>query len=77
MESLTEKVLLYQKTREGLYDIVDALAPRVYQFPRRKMGWDEDACGEIFVFETDTPGEQAIRILPFGGAQLAASQFCA
>ena len=50
MESLTEKVLLYQKTRQGLHDIVSALAPRVYQFPRRKMGWDEDACGEFFVF---------------------------
>jgi RNA polymerase sigma factor (sigma-70 family) len=50
MESLTEKVLLYQKTREGLHEIVDALAPRVYQFPRRKMGWDEDACGDFFVF---------------------------
>src|SRR5271157_4435193 len=50
MESLTEKVLLYQKTREGLHDIVSALAPKVYQFPRRKMGWDEDACGEFFVF---------------------------
>jgi len=50
MESLTEKVLLYQKTREGLHDIVSALAPRVYQFPRRKMGWDEDACGEFYVF---------------------------
>jgi DNA-directed RNA polymerase specialized sigma24 family protein len=50
MESLTEKVLLYQKTREGLHDIVNALAPRVYQFPKRKMGWDEDACGEFYVF---------------------------
>jgi RNA polymerase sigma factor (sigma-70 family) len=50
MESLTERVLLYQKTREGLHDIVNALAPRVYQFPRRKMGWDEDACGDFFVF---------------------------
>ena len=50
MESLTEKVLLYQKTRQGLDDIVSALAPRVYQFPRRKMGWDEDACGDFFVF---------------------------
>jgi DNA-directed RNA polymerase specialized sigma24 family protein len=43
-------VLLYQKTREGLHDIVNALAPRVYQFPKRKMGWDEDACGEFYVF---------------------------
>ena len=43
-------MLLYQKTREGLHDIVNALAPRVYQFPKRKMGWDEDACGEFYVF---------------------------
>jgi RNA polymerase sigma factor (sigma-70 family) len=50
MESLTKKVLLYQKTREGLRDIVRELAPRVYQFPRRKMGWDEDACGDFYVF---------------------------
>ncbi|MGA2973687.1 MAG: hypothetical protein ABSF77_00075 [Spirochaetia bacterium] len=50
MESLTEKVLQYQKTREGLREIVTELAPRVYQFPRRKMGWDEDACGEFYVF---------------------------
>lgn len=50
MESLTEKVLQYQKTREGLHDIVNELAPRVYQFPRKKMGWDEDACGEFYVF---------------------------
>ena len=50
MESLTEKVLQYQKTRAGLHDLVSTLAPRVYQFPRRKMGWDEDACGEFYVF---------------------------
>jgi len=50
MESLTEKVLRYQKTRAGLSDLVDELAPRVYQFPRRKMGWDEDACGDFYLF---------------------------
>jgi RNA polymerase sigma factor (sigma-70 family) len=50
MESLTEKVLQYQKTRQGLRDLVDELAPRVYQFPRRKMGWDEDACGDFYLF---------------------------
>jgi RNA polymerase sigma factor (sigma-70 family) len=50
MESLTEKVLQYQKTRVGLRDLVDELAPRVYQFPRRKMGWDEDACGDFYLF---------------------------
>ena len=50
MESLTKKVLEYQRTHEGLRDLVGELAPRVYQFPRRKMGWDEDACGEFYVF---------------------------
>jgi hypothetical protein len=50
MESLTEKVLRYQRTGEGLRDIVGELAPRVYHFPRRTMGWDEDACGEFYVF---------------------------
>jgi DNA-directed RNA polymerase specialized sigma24 family protein len=50
MENLTEKVLHYQRTRQGLDDIVNAIAPRVYHFPRRTMGWDEDACGEFYVF---------------------------
>jgi DNA-directed RNA polymerase specialized sigma24 family protein len=50
MENLTEKVLQYQKTREGLRDIVNEIGPRIYQFPRRTMGWDEDACGEFYVF---------------------------
>jgi RNA polymerase sigma factor (sigma-70 family) len=50
MESLTEKVLQYQRTRQGLDDLVEQLAPRVYQFPRRKMGWDEDACGDFYLF---------------------------
>jgi RNA polymerase sigma factor (sigma-70 family) len=50
MENLTKKVLQYQRTRQGLRDIVDEIAPRVYQFPRRTMGWDEDACGDFYVF---------------------------
>jgi DNA-directed RNA polymerase specialized sigma24 family protein len=50
MENLTEKVLHYQRTRQGLRDIVSDIAPRVYQFPRRTMGWDEDACGDFYVF---------------------------
>ena len=50
MENLTEKVLWYQKTREGLRDIVNEIGPRIYHFPRRTMGWDEDACGEFYVF---------------------------
>jgi hypothetical protein len=50
MKNLTEKVLHYQRTRQGLPDIVNEIAPRVYQFPRRTMGWDEDACGDFYVF---------------------------
>jgi hypothetical protein len=50
MESLTQKVLEYQRTHEGLPDIVRELAPRVYQFPRWKMGYDEDACGDFYLF---------------------------
>lgn len=50
MESLTKKVLEFQKTGAGLSALVDELAPRVYQFPRRKMGWDEDACGDFYLY---------------------------
>jgi RNA polymerase sigma factor (sigma-70 family) len=50
MESLTEKVLQYQKTRQGLKEIVEEIGPRVYRYPRRTMGWDEDACGDFYVF---------------------------
>ena len=50
MESLTEKVLRYQRTRAGLAELMTELAQRVYLFPRRQMGWDEDACGEFYLF---------------------------
>jgi DNA-directed RNA polymerase specialized sigma24 family protein len=50
VESLTEKVLQYQRTRAGLAELMNDLAQRVYLFPRRKMGWDEDACGEFYLF---------------------------
>jgi RNA polymerase sigma factor (sigma-70 family) len=50
MENLTQKVLQYQKTGQGLREIVNEIGPRIYQFPRRTMGWDEDACGDFFVF---------------------------
>jgi len=50
MESLTNKVLLFQKTGQGLQEIVAAVSMRVYQFPRWKLGWDEDACGEFYLF---------------------------
>jgi hypothetical protein len=50
MESLTEKVLRYQRTRSGLSEIMSDVAQRVYFFPRRRMGWDDDACGDFYLF---------------------------
>jgi DNA-directed RNA polymerase specialized sigma24 family protein len=50
MENLTQKVLQYQQTGHGLREIVNEIGPRIYQFPRRTMGWDEDACGDFYVF---------------------------
>ena len=50
MENLTQKVLQYQRTGHGLQEIVNEIGPRIYQFPRRTMGWDEDACGDFYVF---------------------------
>jgi len=50
VQNLTEKVLRYQRTKSGLSEIMAELAQRVYFFPRRKMGWDDDACGEFYLF---------------------------
>ena len=50
MISLTEKVLAFQKSNLGLSDLVAEISPRVYGYPRRKLGWDEDACGDFYVF---------------------------
>jgi hypothetical protein len=50
MESLTSRVLEYQRARTGLEGLVAELAPRVLRFPRRRFGWDEDACSEFYLF---------------------------
>jgi RNA polymerase sigma factor (sigma-70 family) len=50
MESLTKKVLDFQASGEGLHDLVRDLAPTVYQFPRHRMGLDEDACGDFYLY---------------------------
>jgi RNA polymerase sigma factor (sigma-70 family) len=50
MSDLTEKVLAWQRTREGLDELMRELAVRAYRYPRRKMGWDEDACGDFYLF---------------------------
>jgi|WetSurMetagenome_2_1015567.scaffolds.fasta_scaffold172571_2 DNA-directed RNA polymerase specialized sigma24 family protein len=50
MENLTEKVAAFQRSRDGLPQLVALLAPRVLEYPRRKLGWDEDACAEFYAF---------------------------
>jgi len=50
MESLTSRVLEYQRSRAGLEGLVAELAPRVLRYPRRRFGWDEDACSEFYLF---------------------------
>ncbi len=47
---LTQKVLEFQQTNNGLDELIRTLSPRVYQDPRVKLGWDEDACGDFYVF---------------------------
>jgi len=50
MESLTSRVLEYQRSQAGLEGLVTELAPRVLRYPRRRFGWDEDACSEFYLF---------------------------
>jgi RNA polymerase sigma factor (sigma-70 family) len=50
MENVTKKVLEFQRTGTGLGELVREIAPAVYQFPRRRLGLDEDACGDFFLF---------------------------
>ena len=50
MESLTVRVLEYQRSRTGLDGLVADLAPRVLRYPRRRFGWDEDACAEFYAW---------------------------
>jgi DNA-directed RNA polymerase specialized sigma24 family protein len=48
MDALTEKVIAFQKSNQGLNDLVAVVAPRVYWYPRHKLGWDEDSCGDFY-----------------------------
>jgi RNA polymerase sigma factor (sigma-70 family) len=50
MENLTEKVIAFQRSNGGLEELVTALAPRIYSYPRHKLGLDEDACGDFYVY---------------------------
>ena len=50
MENLTARVLEYQRSQDGLDGLVADLAPRVLSYPRRRFGWDEDACSEFYAW---------------------------
>jgi RNA polymerase sigma factor (sigma-70 family) len=50
MENMTARVLEYQRSRDGLDGLVADLAPRVLSYPRRRFGWDEDACSEFYAW---------------------------
>jgi len=50
MENLTSRVLEYQRSRSGLEGLVAEIAPRVLRYPRRRFGWDEDACSEFYLY---------------------------
>jgi RNA polymerase sigma factor (sigma-70 family) len=50
MEGLTKKVLAFQRSRDGLGALVEELSLWVYRYPRFKLGWDEDACGEFYLY---------------------------
>jgi hypothetical protein len=50
MESLTSRVLEYQRSQQGLEGLVSEIAPRVLHYPKRRFGWDEDACSEFYLF---------------------------
>ena len=49
-QSLKDRVLQYQKTGEGLREIVMTLSQTIYSYPRNKYGWEEDDCGDFFIF---------------------------
>jgi RNA polymerase sigma factor (sigma-70 family) len=48
MESLTARVLQFQRTGDGGEELLREVARRVYEYPRRKCRWDDEASSEFF-----------------------------
>lgn len=48
--SLKGRVLKFQKTGEGLKDIMSDLSREIYRYPKRKQGSREDDCGDFYLF---------------------------
>lgn len=49
-ESLTDAVLSYQRSGFGLDPLLDRISVFVYTYPRTRLGWNEDDCGDFFCF---------------------------
>jgi len=49
-ESLTDAILSFKQSGTGLDELVKQIGVEVYAFPRHKLGWDEDDCGEFFCY---------------------------
>ncbi len=47
---LKDSVLKYQETGEGLREIIKALSQTIYYYPKNKYGWEEDDCGDFYIF---------------------------
>lgn len=45
---LTEKVLRYQQTGQGLEQLIQIIAGIIYTYPRKYLGWDEDDASDFF-----------------------------
>jgi len=48
--TLTDAVLDFQSSGRGLDALLDRVAVFVYHYPKMRMGWNEDDCGEFFCY---------------------------
>lgn len=48
--TLTDAVLDFQSSGRGLDTLLDRVAVFVYHYPKMRMGWNEDDCGEFFCY---------------------------
>jgi hypothetical protein len=49
-ESLTDAVLEFQRSGLGLGSLLDRISVFVYSYPRTRLSWTEDDCGDFFCF---------------------------
>ncbi len=49
-KSIKERILEFRKSGEGYDRIISDLSQKAYNYPKRKYGFDEDDCGEFFLY---------------------------